>query len=85
MKNHWKGCFRQSKLQNFPHLPTMMADKIFMHIPTDCSEFEMTARKWNYLIMMTTGIQNVISSTVDYKDDWYRLLQPITLRSLQRK
>ena len=60
--NKIKGCFRQSKLQNFLHLPTMVADKIFRHIPTDCLEFEMTAEKWNYLITMTAGIQNVVSS-----------------------
>ena len=40
----------------------MVADKIFRHIPTDHPEFEMTAEKRNYLIAMTTGIQNVISS-----------------------
>ena len=58
MKNYWKGCFRQSKLQNFLHLPTMMTDRIFRHIPTNCLEFEMIAKKWNYQIAMTTGIQN---------------------------
>ena len=40
----------------------MVADKIYRHIPTDHPEFEMTAKKWNYLITMTVGIQNVISS-----------------------
>ena len=44
MKNYWKGCFRQSKLQNFLHLPTMMTDRIFRHIPTNCLEFEMIAK-----------------------------------------
>ena len=58
MKNYWKGCFRQSKLQNFLHLPTMMTDRIFRHIPTNCLEFEMIAKKWSYQIAMTTGIQN---------------------------
>ena len=38
--------------------------RIFRHIPTDHLELEVTAKKWNYLITMTTGIQNVISSTV---------------------
>ena len=41
------------------------AGRIFRHIPTDCLEFEMTAKKWNYLITMTARIQNVISSTVN--------------------
>ena len=67
VKNHWKGCFRQSKLQNFLCLPTMVTDRIFRHIPTDCLEFEMTAEKWNYLITMTAKIQNVISSTGHWK------------------
>ena len=40
----------------------MVADRIFRHTPTDRLEFEMTAKKWHYLIMMTVGIQNVISS-----------------------
>ena len=42
----------------------MVADRIFRHISSDRPEFEMTAEKWNYLIMMTAGIQNVISSAV---------------------
>ena len=62
MKCRWKGCFRRSKLQNFLRLPTMVDDRIFRHIPTDRPEFVMTAKKWNYLITMTAGIQNVISS-----------------------
>ena len=41
-----------------------MANRIFRHIAIDSWEFEMTAEKWNYLIMMTAGIQNVISSAV---------------------
>ena len=40
----------------------MVADRIFRHIPTDRPEFEMTAEKWNYLIIITVEIQNVISS-----------------------
>ena len=36
---------------------------IFRHIPTDHPEFEMTTEKWNYLITITTGIENIISST----------------------
>ena len=43
-------------------LPTMVANRIFRHIPTDCPEFEVTAEKWNYLITMTAGIQKVISN-----------------------
>ena len=39
----------------------MVANRIFRHIPTDRPEFQMTAEKWNYLITMTAGIQNVIS------------------------
>ena len=62
MKNSWKGCFRRSKLQNFLCLPTVVADRTFRHIPIDHQEFEMTAKKWNYLITMTTRIKNVISS-----------------------
>ena len=62
VKNCWKGCFRRSKLPNFLRLPTMVADRIFRHISTDRPEFEMTVEKWNYLITMTAGIQNVISS-----------------------
>ena len=54
--------FRRSKLQNFLRLPTMVANRIFRYIPTDRPEFQMTAEKWNYLITMTAGIQNVISS-----------------------
>ena len=46
----------------------MVADRIFRHIATDRQEFEMTAEKWNYLITMTTRIQNVISSTVVTKE-----------------
>ena len=74
MKSCWKGCFRRSKLQNFLCLPTMVVSRIFRHILTDCPEFEMTARKWNYLITMTAGIQNVISSTVFILDSKFCLL-----------
>ena len=45
----------------------MVADRIFRHIPYDRLEFEMTAKNWNYLITMTAGIQNVISSAGDYE------------------
>ena len=62
MKNCWKGCFRRSKLQSFLCLLTMVADRIFIHIPTDHPEFDMRSVKWNYLITMTPRIQNVISS-----------------------
>ena len=65
MKNCWKGCFRRSKLQNFLRLPTMVADRIFRHIPTGRPEFEMTTKKRNYLITMTAEIQNVISIVED--------------------
>ena len=41
MKNCWKGCFRQSKLQNFLPLPIMVADRTFGCIPIDRLEFEM--------------------------------------------
>ena len=37
---------------------------IFRYIPTDRPELEMTTKKWHYLIRMTAGIKNVISSTV---------------------
>ena len=74
MKSCWKGCFKQSKLQNFLCLPTMVVNRIFRHIPTDCPEFEMTARKWNHLIIMTAGIQNVISSIVFILDPKFCLL-----------
>ena len=87
MKNRWKGCFRRSKLQNFLCLPTMMADRIFRHIPTDCLEFGMTAEKWNYVITMNPGIQNIISSAVivtlriweDLASDttWIKIAKPI--------
>ena len=40
----------------------MVATRIFRHIPTDHPEFEMTAEKWTYLIIITIEIQNVISS-----------------------
>ena len=63
MKNCWEGCFRRSKSQNFLCLPTVVANRIFRHIPTDRQEFEMIAEKWNYLITMTAGIQNFIFST----------------------
>ena len=66
VSNHWKSRFKRSKMQNFLRLPTMVADRIFRHIPTDCPGFEMTAEKWNYLITMTAGIQNVISSADVY-------------------
>ena len=46
----------------FFRLPTMVANRIFRHIPTDRPKFGMAAEKLNYLIMMTAGIQNVISS-----------------------
>ena len=39
----------------------MLADRIFRNIPTDRAEFKITAEKWNYLITITAGIQNVIS------------------------
>ena len=61
VKNCWKGWFRQSKLQNVLHLPTMVADRIFRYISTDHLKFEMTAKKWNYLVAITARIQNVIS------------------------
>ena len=43
----------------------MVANRIFRYVPTDRPEFEMTAEKWNYLITMIAGIQNVIFSAVE--------------------
>lgn len=51
-----------------------MADRIFRCIPTGCPEVEITIQKWNHLITMTAGIQNVISSTVFILDSKFCLL-----------